>query len=108
MYEDGVCLLRIKQIIAEDEGEYTCEATNEAGKAFTKCFLTTTSKLFFTFKETFNMLLRTGRIHYIERFQNDFFVEEKLPLMMVLNHWVDEEKTLVSARLTVFEYAFSM
>uniref|UniRef100_A0A0N5AEP3 Ig-like domain-containing protein n=1 Tax=Syphacia muris TaxID=451379 RepID=A0A0N5AEP3_9BILA len=46
VYEDGVCILRIKQIILEDEGEYACEARNEAGKAFTKCFLNTNRKEF--------------------------------------------------------------
>lgn len=55
VYEDGVCILRIKQIISEDEGEYICEATNEAGKALTKCFLHTTSKLLQEFKRAIKL-----------------------------------------------------
>ncbi|VDM54969.1 unnamed protein product [Angiostrongylus costaricensis] len=39
IYEDGVCILRINEVLAEDEGEYSCEASNTAGKAETKCFL---------------------------------------------------------------------
>uniref|UniRef100_A0A914RMM5 Ig-like domain-containing protein n=1 Tax=Parascaris equorum TaxID=6256 RepID=A0A914RMM5_PAREQ len=41
VYEDGVCILRINEVVSEDEGEYTCEATNAAGRATTKCFLHT-------------------------------------------------------------------
>ncbi|KJH40943.1 immunoglobulin I-set domain protein, partial [Dictyocaulus viviparus] len=37
--EDGVCILRINEVLAEDEGEYSCEASNIVGKAETKCFL---------------------------------------------------------------------
>ncbi|XGW01071.1 hypothetical protein V3C99_013768 [Haemonchus contortus] len=39
VYEDGVCILRINEAMAEDEGEYSCEAKNSAGKAVTKCYL---------------------------------------------------------------------
>ncbi|KAL6741661.1 hypothetical protein Aduo_014893 [Ancylostoma duodenale] len=39
VYEDGVCILRINEALAEDEGEYSCEATNSVGRAETKCFL---------------------------------------------------------------------
>ncbi|KAK5968588.1 hypothetical protein GCK32_008491, partial [Trichostrongylus colubriformis] len=39
VYEDGVCLLRINEALVEDEGEYSCEAKNSAGKAVTKCYL---------------------------------------------------------------------
>ncbi|CAG9532189.1 unnamed protein product, partial [Cercopithifilaria johnstoni] len=39
IYEDGVCILKIRELAIEDEGEYTCEATNDAGQAITKCFL---------------------------------------------------------------------
>ncbi|KAK6051664.1 immunoglobulin I-set domain protein, partial [Cooperia oncophora] len=39
VYEDGVCILRINEALAEDEGEYSCEAKNSAGKAVTKCYL---------------------------------------------------------------------
>ncbi|KAL3986031.1 Immunoglobulin I-set domain family protein [Acanthocheilonema viteae] len=41
IYEDGVCILKIRELAIEDEGEYTCEATNDAGQAITKCFLQT-------------------------------------------------------------------
>uniref|UniRef100_A0A915PVQ5 Ig-like domain-containing protein n=1 Tax=Setaria digitata TaxID=48799 RepID=A0A915PVQ5_9BILA len=41
IYEDGVCILKIRELAIEDEGEYTCEATNDAGRAITKCFLRT-------------------------------------------------------------------
>nr|CDQ05432.1 Bm6219, isoform k [Brugia malayi] len=41
IYEDGVCILKIREVAIEDEGEYTCEATNDAGQAITKCFLQT-------------------------------------------------------------------
>ncbi|VDO14464.1 unnamed protein product, partial [Brugia timori] len=43
IYEDGVCILKIREVAIEDEGEYTCEATNDAGQAITKCFLQTIS-----------------------------------------------------------------
>ncbi|VDM40900.1 unnamed protein product, partial [Toxocara canis] len=43
VYEDGVCILRINEVVIEDEGEYICEATNPAGRAITKCFLHTTT-----------------------------------------------------------------
>ncbi|MCP9264542.1 Titin [Dirofilaria immitis] len=39
IYEDGVCILKIRELAIEDEGEYTCEAINDAGRAITKCFL---------------------------------------------------------------------
>ncbi|VDK72949.1 unnamed protein product [Cylicostephanus goldi] len=39
VYEDGVCILRINEVLPEDEGEYSCEASNTVGKAETKCFL---------------------------------------------------------------------
>ncbi|VDK48693.1 unnamed protein product, partial [Anisakis simplex] len=42
VYEDGVCILRINEVVLEDEGEYMCEATNPSGRAITKCFLHTT------------------------------------------------------------------
>ncbi|VDK79786.1 unnamed protein product, partial [Onchocerca ochengi] len=41
IYEDGVCILKIQELAIEDEGEYTCEAVNDAGQAITKCFLQT-------------------------------------------------------------------
>uniref|UniRef100_A0A0R3RRM4 Ig-like domain-containing protein n=1 Tax=Elaeophora elaphi TaxID=1147741 RepID=A0A0R3RRM4_9BILA len=41
IYEDGVCILKIRELAIEDEGEYTCKATNDAGQAITKCFLQT-------------------------------------------------------------------
>ncbi|EJD75389.1 immunoglobulin I-set domain-containing protein, variant, partial [Loa loa] len=41
IYEDGVCILKIREVAIEDEGEYTCEATNDAGRVITKCFLQT-------------------------------------------------------------------
>ncbi|KAJ1347831.1 hypothetical protein KIN20_003000 [Parelaphostrongylus tenuis] len=44
IYEDGVCILRINEVLAEDEGEYSCEASNTAGKAETKCFLKVMNK----------------------------------------------------------------
>ncbi|GMR58652.1 hypothetical protein PMAYCL1PPCAC_28847, partial [Pristionchus mayeri] len=40
IYEDGVCLLKINQVLIEDEGEYACEAFNDAGHAVTRAFLT--------------------------------------------------------------------
>ncbi|GMT09140.1 hypothetical protein PFISCL1PPCAC_437, partial [Pristionchus fissidentatus] len=40
VYEDGVCLLKINQVLPEDEGEYACEAFNDAGHAITRAFLT--------------------------------------------------------------------
>ncbi|TKR69826.1 hypothetical protein L596_021928 [Steinernema carpocapsae] len=43
VYEDGVCLLRFKNVIAEDEGEYLCEATNPIGQAATSCFIKVTA-----------------------------------------------------------------
>ncbi|VDM15696.1 unnamed protein product [Wuchereria bancrofti] len=43
IYEDGVCILKIREVAIEDEGEYNCEATNDAGRAITKCFLQTIS-----------------------------------------------------------------
>ncbi|VDM99464.1 unnamed protein product, partial [Thelazia callipaeda] len=39
VYEDGVCILIIRELAIEDEGEYSCEANNDAGRAITKCFL---------------------------------------------------------------------
>uniref|UniRef100_A0A914ZQC4 Titin n=1 Tax=Parascaris univalens TaxID=6257 RepID=A0A914ZQC4_PARUN len=45
VYEDGVCILRINEVVSEDEGEYTCEATNAAGRATTKCFLHTAREM---------------------------------------------------------------
>ncbi|VDK72604.1 unnamed protein product [Litomosoides sigmodontis] len=39
IYEDGVCILKIRELAIEDEGEYTCQATNDAGQTITKCFL---------------------------------------------------------------------
>ncbi|ETN77063.1 immunoglobulin I-set domain protein [Necator americanus] len=38
VYEDGVCILKINEVLAEDEGEYTCEASNSVGKVETKRF----------------------------------------------------------------------
>jgi hypothetical protein len=40
VYEDGISLLTIQQVVQEDEGEYVCEAVNAVGRATTKCFLT--------------------------------------------------------------------
>ncbi|GMS79698.1 hypothetical protein PENTCL1PPCAC_1873, partial [Pristionchus entomophagus] len=40
IYEDGVCLLKINQVLPEDEGEYACESFNDAGHAVTRAFLT--------------------------------------------------------------------
>lgn len=57
VYEDGVCILRINEAMAEDEGEYSCEAKNSAGKAVTKCYLKVLSK-FFSFY--YNMLFLNG------------------------------------------------
>lgn len=39
IYEDGVSILIINEVFAEDEGEYTCEAINALGKAATSAFL---------------------------------------------------------------------
>ncbi|RCN39029.1 immunoglobulin I-set domain protein [Ancylostoma caninum] len=47
VYEDGVCILRINEALAEDEGEYSCEATNSVGRAETKCFLRVLGKYFY-------------------------------------------------------------
>ncbi|CAD6186690.1 unnamed protein product [Caenorhabditis auriculariae] len=44
VYEDGVCILRIKETLIEDEGEYCCEAFNSAGRTDTKCFLKLTEE----------------------------------------------------------------
>ncbi|MFH4975810.1 hypothetical protein AB6A40_002519 [Gnathostoma spinigerum] len=42
LYEDGVSILHIRQLVAEDEGEYVCEAINSQGRSETRCFLRTT------------------------------------------------------------------
>lgn len=39
LHEDGVCVFRFKKIVAEDEGEYSCEASNPSGHAVTKAFV---------------------------------------------------------------------
>uniref|UniRef100_A0A914C898 Ig-like domain-containing protein n=1 Tax=Acrobeloides nanus TaxID=290746 RepID=A0A914C898_9BILA len=39
VYEDGVSILIFSKVIAEDEGEYVCEAYNSVGKSSTKCFV---------------------------------------------------------------------
>ncbi|CAI4231525.1 unnamed protein product [Auanema sp. JU1783] len=39
VFEDGVSILRINEVLSEDEGEYCCIATNNAGSSTTKCFL---------------------------------------------------------------------
>ncbi len=40
IFEDGISLLRILKLFAEDEGEYTCEAVNSVGRASTACYVT--------------------------------------------------------------------
>jgi len=37
IYEGGVASLAIAEVYAEDEGEYTCRATNTAGTVETHC-----------------------------------------------------------------------
>uniref|UniRef100_A0A7E4VJ05 Ig-like domain-containing protein n=1 Tax=Panagrellus redivivus TaxID=6233 RepID=A0A7E4VJ05_PANRE len=39
VYEDGVSVLRLRHVYAEDEGEYVCEAFNVAGRSASKCYV---------------------------------------------------------------------
>ncbi|KAK0408277.1 hypothetical protein QR680_003866 [Steinernema hermaphroditum] len=62
VYEDGVCLLRFKSVIAEDEGEYVCVASNTIGQAATSCFLKVTGKsLLFAWRRPLRFSLSASR-----------------------------------------------
>ncbi|CDW54857.1 I-set domain containing protein [Trichuris trichiura] len=47
IYEDGVAMLEIKEVYPEDEGEYSCEATNYFGTSSTSAYLAIARKLLF-------------------------------------------------------------
>ncbi len=39
-YESGLCILIIKDVLPEDEGEYSVKAVNDAGTCVTTAYLT--------------------------------------------------------------------
>lgn len=44
-YKSGVATLTIREVFPEDEGEYTCKATNSLGSTTTSCKLKIKGKL---------------------------------------------------------------